>query len=82
MASENTVWTRREQLTMDGVGYKVRIRQAEGVFYGAWECTACGARGESSLQSTTADKASERAQVSLYAHHILVHRSTDSGQSR
>jgi hypothetical protein len=82
MANENAGWTRREQVTLDGVTYEIIIRQANGGFFGAWECAACNAGGESGLQSSSAEQASERAQVSLYAHHILAHRSTDAGEAR
>jgi len=81
MANRNPEWTRSEQISMDGVDYEVKIRRANSGFAGAWECYGCLARGETSLISDTEEQASERAQVSLYAHHILVHRSTDTGES-
>ena len=80
MGNEKTEWTHREQVMMDGVSYEVKAREAMGGFYGAWECAICNDRGESGLESATAPQAIERAKVSLYAHHLLIHRSTDAGE--
>jgi hypothetical protein len=81
MTNGNPEWTRREQISMDKVSYEVKVRRANSGFSGAWECLECHAQGQTSLISETEEQASERAQVSLYAHHILVHRSTDAGDS-
>ena len=69
-------WSRRVHLDHDGIDYEITVTQRGGEFYGEWKCGACGRTGGSALASATADKAKERAQISLFAHHTLAHRST------
>jgi hypothetical protein len=73
MADSNAVWTRREQIELDGIPYDVGIEHAGSDFTGKWHCQRCGARGDTTLKSQTPDQALERAKVSVFAHHTLAH---------
>jgi hypothetical protein len=73
MADSNAAWTRREQIELDGIAYDLSIEKGDGEYIGKWRCQRCGQRGESTLKSATPEQALERAKVSVFAHHTLVH---------
>lgn len=73
MAGQNAEWTQRKQMELDNVKYDITVAESGGEFSAMWNCLECGERGATVLKSVSVEQAMKRAQVSLYAHHTLVH---------
>jgi hypothetical protein len=74
-------WSRRDHVSHGGVDYEITVTQRGDEFYAEWKCGACGKNGGSSLANPTADQASERAQISIFAHHTVAHRAAVDDES-
>jgi hypothetical protein len=82
MAGQNAEWTHRKQIELDHVKYEIRIAKTGREYSATWVCLECGQRGATALKSSSVEKATERAQANLYAHHTLVHSETSRADTQ
>ena len=72
----DTGWKRMKQLEFDGIRYDICISRRGPLYRAAWVCASCCEQGAWAPVSSTAERASELAQIGLQSHHCLVHQAS------